>query len=403
MNSTLTKCLRSLAYQMAKSDEAVLRKVLDLEQDAVPCVQWDERTLWRKLFVGCMFKLSKPLPQFWVIDALDECPKFTEFIRMLNTVPSYVRVFLTSRPTKDVQQSLSSLSNAVEHYAVQGQDLESDLREFVRSRMTTLPVSDEKSQVALIDKLLAKASGSFLWVSLIVYELEQAFSEEDVEEIIEEVPGDMSKLYIRMLTTIPSQGRSLKLVQSVLTWTLFSRRPLRVDEMQAAIKLDIGQTVHNLSITLSAICGQLLVVDPLDRVLCVHQTARIFLINQREVPTLSVDDGACHARMAKACLRFMSDLGMWSASKSSVRNGKLDEQHSNSAVLDYASSFFSDHLRKCAIDDSDLHTLVMNFLERATPFWLEYMANRSKLHYVVQTATNLRLYQKRNFGKVESH
>jgi len=46
-----------------------------------------------------------------------------------------------------------------------------------------------------------------LWVSLIVRELEQAYSEEGAEEILNEVPADMNKLYVRMLESVPKNGR----------------------------------------------------------------------------------------------------------------------------------------------------------------------------------------------------
>ena len=211
VNSSIAGCLRALAYQMAKSDEAILRKVLEMEQDTVPCVQWDEVTTWRKLFMGCIFKLSKPLPQFWVIDALDECQKFSIFLKLIKEVPSYMRIFLTSRSTPEAQQWLTSLGSLAEPYQVQNEDILGDLGTFIDSKISHLPVSEGDSQLQLREKLLKKSSGSFLWVSLIVQELQQAYSEEDVEEILDEVPEDMNQLYTRMLKSLPSSERAVRL------------------------------------------------------------------------------------------------------------------------------------------------------------------------------------------------
>ena len=101
------------------------------------------------------------------------------------------------------------------------------------SRMDRLPAGDAEGRTKLKDRILIKASGSFLWVSLIVVrELEQAYSEEGAEEILNEVPADMNKLYARMLESVPKNGRPTRLAKSVLMWTPLSLRALTLDEMQ---------------------------------------------------------------------------------------------------------------------------------------------------------------------------
>ena len=251
---------------MAKSDEAILRKVLDLEQDVMPCVQWDEIMTWRKLFVGCIFKLTKPLPQFWVIDALDECQKFSAFLKLIKEDPSYLRIFSTSRSIPKIQQRMTSLSSQVDSYQLQSDNTLEDLANFIDSKMNLLPCSEGDGETKIKEKILRKSSGSFLWVSLIIQELEQTDSEEDADEILNEVPEDMNQLYVRMLKHLPSSERATRLTHCLFSWTLLSRRALTSSEMQAAIKLDLNQTVNNLERSLTAICGQFMIIDQRSRI-----------------------------------------------------------------------------------------------------------------------------------------
>ena len=390
-SSSAAGCLRALAYQMAKSDEAVLQKVLDMEQDAVPCSQWDERTVWRKLFLGCIFRISKPLPQFWVIDALDECQRFPSLLKMIAKAPSYLRIFLTSRSTPEVQQSLTSLGSIVERYQVQNKDILGDLSIFINSKMDRLPAGDDEGRVKLKEKLLAKSSGSFLWVSLIVQELEQAYSEEGAEEVLNEVPHDMNNLYARMLESISTNERSTILAQSIFLWTLFSLRALILDELQCAIKLDINQTVHNLEKSLPAICGQLISVDQSNRVHSIHQTTQVFLLHQNVVPQLAVDKQRSHTRIAQACLKFLAGNQL-----QGVRTQKLKSEplalNLDTKIIDYACVHFSDHLPKSSTEDSTTWNLLCRFLESNIPRWIEFLTSKAKLHHVTRTAKNLRAY-----------
>jgi len=399
VNSSIAGCLRALVYQMAKSDEAILRKVLELEQDAVPCVQWDERTTWRKLFMGCIFKLSKPLPQFWVIDALDECQGLPIFLKLIKEVPSYMRIFLTSRSTPEAQHGLTSLGSLVEPYHVQSEDIFGDLGTFIDSRMSQLPVSDENSQLKLREKILNKSSGSFLWVSLIIQELEQTYSEEDAEETLNEVPEDMNRLYIRMLRSLPSSERAVRLTHCLFSWTLLTRRALTLSEMQCAIKLDLNQTVNSLGKNLTAICGQFMSIDQSKCIRSIHQTAHVFLLNQDAVPHLAVDEQESHSRIAQSCLKSLNENQLHGTYLQRPQSGILGLSL-GTELLNYACISFSDHIQKGDPEDAATFNLLCTFLETKIPTWIEYLASKAKMYHVTRTAKNLQSYLKRRVKRM---
>ena len=57
---------------------------------------------------------------------------------------------------------------------------------------------DKLLQDQVRDALRRKAHGTFLWVSLVIHELQDAESY-DLLQVIEEAPADLNKVYIRML------------------------------------------------------------------------------------------------------------------------------------------------------------------------------------------------------------
>ena len=75
----LSGLLRSIAYQVALSNPGVRRLLYSMHKDNIQFDKDDERAIWRKLFAGGIFKSETQRPQYWVIDALDECVNATKF------------------------------------------------------------------------------------------------------------------------------------------------------------------------------------------------------------------------------------------------------------------------------------------------------------------------------------
>lgn len=58
--SSLSSFLRSIAYQMAKSSHSVREKLIEISVETSHLDKNDFRSLWRKLFVGGIFRASLP-------------------------------------------------------------------------------------------------------------------------------------------------------------------------------------------------------------------------------------------------------------------------------------------------------------------------------------------------------
>lgn len=388
---TIASCLLSLAYQMARTDNGILDKLVEFQRDSGSWEHWEDRTIWRRLFIGVIFNSLNRQPHFWVIDALDECQKPTAFLELLAKAPSYLRVFVTSRNFPHVEQGLNALSRVIERYEVGKEDIRGDLDIFIRSKMDFLPVDDDEGRNRLREKILEKSSGSFLWVSLIVQELEQVYSDEGAEEILEDVPPDMNSLYSRMLGNIANNGRARDLAKSIFTWTLLTPRALTLGELQCALKLDISQTVHNLRKSIAAICGQLIWVDHNNLIQYVHQTARTFLIHQDTNSYFIISKQQGHTRIAEVCLRYLIG-NLKTELRARGAKASLLVSSANLEFIAYACVHFSDHVQKCLSEDSRIWQLLCRFLKANVPHWIEYLARSGILHHIYRTAKNLKTY-----------
>lgn len=406
--SSVGDCLRSLAFQMACSDESARSKLLSLEKDDSLWDRGDERAVWRKLFLRGLFLTGSPQPHFWIIDALDECNNFQSLFPLLSRIPNYLRILVSSRSTQDIENGFMGLGDRVLRQHICVTDTIEDIRLFIASRMDGLPVGYDENRKILQDRIIAKSAGSFLWVRLVVQELEHTFSEEAIEGVLNEVPPDMNQLYARILNNMTKAARGTNLARAILMWSVCASRPLLVHELQYALKLDINETVHNLERSIASICGQLLFVDHSSRVQVIHQTARDFLLQQDQIPQFAIHRKQSHARLSFICLQFLS--GDWLKSQNLrsqkaapetnvgvgvIKRGKPDDSNLKSAFADYACHFFSDHLYKSSSQDSSSLGTLCSFLNKNVLLWIEYIARTGDLSYLTLTAKNIKAFLER--------
>lgn len=381
---------------MALCSAEVRRRLLALEADGVTIEKNDDRAIWRKLFSGVIFQATFQ-PHYWVVDALDECNQLQSLFSMLSSIDGHIplRIFLTSRRTQEIERAFGQLNKDVAHLEILVSDTINDIRMFIDSRMDQLPVEDSESRTNLTSKILAKSNGSFLWVRLVVQELEHTWSEEGVEEVLNEIPADMNLLYMRTLEKMSKVSRAAKLAKAILMWTVCAARPLTLDEMQCALKLDINETVHNLERSISSICGQLVFVDQRSRVQMIHQTARDFLLRDDLDSEFAVRKAEGHTRLSIKCLDLLSGNHFKAPRSQNQKLGIKLLQKMDSSLTDYACAFFSDHLYKTSSLQSEPWDALYDFLNCNVLSWIERLARSGDLYYITRTAMNMKAYLER--------
>lgn len=391
-------CLRSIVYQMALFHQEIRSKLLQLESEGCTFEKNDERAIWRKLFLGAVFQAKLTRSNYWVIDALDECKSPQSLLSLFANIdhPS-LQIFVTSRRIQDIERGFGQFKQKVIHVDMQVSDTLNDIESFVLSRNDRLPVEGDASRAKLTKSIIEKSNGSFLWVHLVMQELEYTWSEEGVEEVLNETPADMNLFYTRLLENMSKTGRATKLAKAILTWTVCSSRLLTVTELQCALRLDINETVPNLGSSVASICGQLVFVDHRSRVQMIHQTARDFLLQENLESPFAVRREEGHAHLAVKCLEFLSGeqsrvpRSQWQKHELDTKLGSTWEL----ALTDYASTHFSDHLYKCSSLHSEPWDALYTFLNSNVLQWIEELARKGDLESITQTAVNIKAYLER--------
>jgi len=296
---------------------SILFEVLQQRQDLIPCAFPDlsqllsEEHSMNKASAPVLVELDKafllltgqktlPVRLAFFIDGLDEYDgNHTEMASFLKTVAATstnVKLLISSRPIPACDVAFSGLPR------LRLQDLTyDDIKLYVQSeikdhyRMRTLFELEPDKAALLTSRLIEKAEGVFLWVSLVVQSLTEGLenydSMSDLLKRLEELPPDLEGLYRRMLQQIPPRysQQAARLIQIVKQSTLVETHyPLHFQELTLALEGKIGHGPETISPDqlaearryLSSRCRGLLEVDRSGVCMFVrymHQTVKEFL------------------------------------------------------------------------------------------------------------------------------
>lgn len=403
--STLSACFRAIAFQMAMHDNVVQQALLQLARDGLAWDQTEDAGVWRRLFVGCIFKLPSISRHFWVIDGVDECANFNALFtkRLLASLPEGLRFFATSRNLEEIERGLASLGpSRAQVQTMSDVDTIEDMRLFLLTRLTELgrPESREDRE-RMCDRILEKSSGSFLWTRLVLQEFETVWTDEAMETILREIPADLFEVYSRMAQSIEADRRKLALAKSILAWVVLACRPLTVDELRCAVKLETTQTLQNAAKAIPDLCGQLVFVDQHDKVQLIHETVREFLVDDTIGLELCLHKKLDHTRLGSLLLRYLCSGVLrplhfkpqqLPARPRGFSKPALAAPPADTSLVDYACSFFSDHLYRASSSNHPLMDDISTFLGAEVLFWIEQVALNGDLTPISRTATNLREY-----------
>lgn len=403
--STLSECFLSLAYQMAMMDGFVRSGIIRLIEDQTAWDRTDEANVWRRLFIGNIFKSPSISKHSWVIDGIDECVNFNALFtkKLLSTIPAGLRIFATSRDLEEIGRGLTSLGPRVSILALSEDDTLDDMRLFLVTKLRELNrIENDEDVEAMGDRILQKSRGSFLWVRLVLQDFEKAWTEEAMEAVLKDIPGDLQEFYDRILQSIESDPRKKELAKSILTWVVLASRPLSIDELRCAIKLDLNQTLQNSAKAVPSLCGQLVFVDRANKVQIIHDTARQFLLEPNLISELAIPESYAHTHISSLLIGYLtSDLlkpRQAKLTQPARRQGFRGTKSavatpSDPALLSYAIRFFSEHAYRSASENDDLMDKLCVFLKSPNVLsWIEHNAREKDLGVITSTAMNLRGY-----------
>ena len=397
--ATVTELLLSLAYQMAEVNIEAREALLTMINNGDDVNTQDHTVIWNNLFIGRLFKIQFSQPLFWVMDALDECPKMSlvsliqKMAKMDAAIP--IRVFFTSRPDSPdapVEQLLDEEAiKRVELQTGHGRSMH-DIAAFIRSRPRLSRLLDEDKSNKILSTILEKSKGIFLWASLTVARLDQLYTLEDIEDALKEVPSEMNEFYAKILETVKSSSTADK-AHCILKWVVCAASPMTVDELKEAVRLDIGQTILGSASgdVFSEMCGSLARTGNDGRIHWMHQTVKEFLTSPES--GLYVNYREAHGRISDICLQHL--LGKTFTRHSSRRS----KPASTSAFAEYASANFSHHLQRSHSISPSLFSSVVQFTKTKSLVWIEHVARRGKLASFISTIQNIKPYLARQLER----
>ena len=359
--------------------------------------------LWDRIFDGLIFKMSFGAPLFWILDSVDEADSQSLLINSLTKIQALtpIRIFLTSRPIRipSVPSPLITSCFLTESKTI------GDIRLFIHNAIQNALPHDEQLQEEIINQMLMKAEGSFLWVKLALETLQSNWhTQEDIRQSLTEIPAGMEDLYARMLDSVQHQPSRLRFMACrILTWAACSWRPLNIDELRIALEPDFKNFV-NLRDTILQICGHFIALNG-SKISLIHSTARDFLVSDRPEAPAFVDSQSGHEHLASVCLQHLS-TDSWrqvfkavddstAKQRASLKVNRLVLAEKNHHFLGYATCYWAYHVSKSGANSESLFETLNEFLTRHCLSWVEAIALSSNLLYMTRAVKYLKAYTRK--------
>lgn len=296
--------LKSLAYQISSVVPGYGEEILAAASEDLRLDKGDHQLLWQKLFGPLLSRKISSQPLFWVIDGIDESESPETVMKLLGDLLSKsktpIKVFVTGRHLEALALRFKKMQSYVNADVIDGEAQthnNKDIELLINKEIEYLP-GNTALKGQLHQDILHRAAGNFLWVRLVLEDLQTCQTEREIRTTLEEIPEDMTKMYERMEQAIvkpstdqnkkPSMtdttiDRRMKMAKSILQWVVCVPRPLTVDELKQALVTDYDDII-DMKRTIRDVCGQFTVIDSTDHVIMVHQTARDFLTKASTSP-----------------------------------------------------------------------------------------------------------------------
>lgn len=380
---------RALVYQLLQSPELTKRHDFIRDLRLLKAAGGQSRAVGFRPLWNFFCKQCQNLPHATIIlDAVDECSDANFLIPgLLNLArQGFARIVVTSRREPELVDAFG----VVPSLAMGADDLRDDIKAYLEYQVSKSAIlSDLRVRSRIIRILNTRSKGMFLWVSLMLKELESRSTVDEIESALASLPDGLSEVYERILVRL---HRTLKPSRrafccKLLKWITLAKRPLRLDEIGEALKLEYATVTSDSGFTtnllcsvrdLELTCGSLVTVQN-QFIQIIHLSAREFLMTpsnssplRQRLQTFLIDQAEDNALVASICVVYLSSCCV---------AGKLSEDDSagtmlrkGAPLLDYASFFWVSHLTQSRHHAVAQHgSKLQPFLgSRKSFYWLEF-------------------------------
>jgi hypothetical protein len=317
-----------------------------------------------------------------IVDGLDECEnglgELLHLIRETATTCDRIRWVVSSRNCPQIERQLGSVNSAITlNVEKNAENVSQAISHYLDHKVPQLDCIRDNTalQRETKSRLQEKANGTFLWVSLVLTQLEsECFLESAVLRMIEDFPPGLWPLFERMMSKLKENRVHFETCRRVLSTATLTNRPLQLQELQ--FLANVNKT-DNISKVVN-LCGSFLTsVD--GTVSLIHQSAKEYLLDPQRALAEAFPDGLAevHHRIFVRSLEFMNITLRRDIYGSRRQDYSVEEiQTPDPDPLSegrYICTFWIDHLIESSPyqleDDRVFHFLRHHFLH-----WLESLA-----------------------------
>lgn len=387
---SVASAFKSMALQLAESSPRFSQRLKAASRESLGLEQGDYLLIWRNLFERVLLEVEGTEPIYWIIDGLDECDSAKALIRCLksiSTAVTKVKVLVLSRSTESISIELDRLSKTLPVSRIKRSGIDHSQRdiEIMIDREVQHIRGTDVSRQELKENLKKRAEGNFLWTKLVLEEIMECHTEEGIREVLEEVPSDMTELYMRMEQNLVASTRksNIPLIRALLEWTICAQRPLFLEELSQALQPEFAG-ILDLERTVKEACGQFIHVTESGTVTTLHHTVR-------EHFTLStssqfyIDGKQTHGKLFAKLIQTLGNSDIqWS-----LKSGHISEPEV-SPFIAYAATNWQFHLAQSQSTSSEhLDTLVHFFQGPAVLTWINLLGLFGRQEVLVKASKAL--------------
>ena len=387
MQRSIVSFFASMAFQLASSCTTYRDTLMRLISEGALEGRKDSGQLWKALFENVLPTVKFETPIVWILDALDECDAPERLISCLGTVPkdTPLHLLLTSRNLPSISSALDRLTTkvSIRTKGIDGDD--KDIRLFIRNEVQHLKGSP-KFHATVVEQLVSRAEGNFLWTHLALRELQDIHSEDELSQLLDTLPSGMKSMYSRMERSIIHlpKASDKALAQTILAWVTYAKRPLEVEELRLVLQRKYPSLL-DLPTSVNQVCGGFVKIDSRDRVSLIHLTARDYLRHSTAL-AFSLEPQTSHGEIFDTSILALMDPRLRS------RLGRRNIP----PFCEYASTAWPYHFARLSIDDEGALSSMVKFL--SGPFvlpWIEILAMIRQVSVIVSAATALSAFVQR--------
>ena len=378
---------RALVYQLLQSPKLAKRQEFIADLKLHKAAGGQSRAVSFRPLWNILCKYCRNLPDATIIlDALDECSDTNLLIPDLLKLAHQgsAKVVITSRREPEFVGAIERVPSV----AIGAEDLRDDIKAYLEYQVSqSSMLSDPRVRSRIVRILNVRSKGMFLWVALMLKELESRSTIDEIENALSSLPDGLNEVYERILTRLHDTLKPSRktFCCRLLKWITLAKRPLRLDEVGEALKLEYATATGDPRFTqnllcsvreLELVCGSLVTVKN-QSIQLIHLSTREFLLTpvkssplRHTLHAFLVRRTEDSALLASICVMFISPYCVL---------GKLPRDSAgrllgmSAPLLDYACFHWISHLVESHPEAVIQHqSNIQRFLEsRQSFYWIE--------------------------------